>query len=147
MFSVNVLREKNAFQPKNGPVPNYPGCDWNPQQKGATMTRYCLLGVLVGALLLGLSSPSTAVAGNPWGRAPKHRRPPDYEGNPKRFVAAPPGPHRYSEYNTGCYPWYGYGFGVPTYSWGYFGATYRPAAVCHTGYYGTFTQWGYRNGY
>jgi len=66
---------------------------------------------------------------------------------PKRYVAAPPGPHRYLEYNTGCYPWYGYGLGVPTYNWGYFGAHYRPAPICHQGYYGDFYQWGYRRGY
>ena len=66
---------------------------------------------------------------------------------PNQFVAAPPGPHRYAEYNTGCYPWYGYGFGVPTYNWGYFGAQYRPACVTHHGYYGDYYQWGYRRGY
>ena len=58
-----------------------------------------------------------------------------------------PGPYRYSEYPGGSYPWYGYGFGVPTYNWGYFGAHYRPMSVCHKGYYGDFTQWGYRRGY
>ena len=62
-------------------------------------------------------------------------------------VGTPPGPHRYPEYNTGCYPWYGYGFGVPTYNWGYFGATYRPVCIGHTGYYGDFLQWSYRRGY
>ena len=62
-------------------------------------------------------------------------------------VAAPPGPHRYPGYNAATAPWYGYGFGVPTYNWGYFGATHRPASVCHRGYYGDFTQWGSRQGY
>ena len=44
-------------------------------------------------------------------------------------------------------PWYGYGFGVPTYSWGWFGVKYRPAVTCHRGYYDDFYQWGYRQGY
>lgn len=46
-----------------------------------------------------------------------------------------------------CTPWYGYGMGVPTYSYGWFGATYRPVKVSHTGYYGNFYQWGYRRGF
>jgi len=62
-------------------------------------------------------------------------------------VATVPGPYRYPQYKGGNYPWYGYGFGVPTYQWGYFGAEYRPASISHHGYYGDFTQWGYRRGY
>ena len=58
-----------------------------------------------------------------------------------------PGPYRYPQHADGRYPWYGYGFGVPTYNWGYFGAHYRPMSICHTGYYGEFVQWGYRRGY
>ena len=71
-------------------------------------------------------------------------RPPAYSAQGQS--AGIPAPHRYPEYNQ-CSPWYGYGLGVPTYSWGYFGATYRPAVNCHRGYYGDFTQWGYRRGY
>jgi len=90
---------------------------------------------------------------------PVRRCPPAWQGNP-RAISPPgqsavspqgqsagiPGPHRYPEYNQSS-PWYGYGFGVPTYSWGYFGATYRPAVITHRGYYGDFYQWGYRRGY
>ncbi|MGD9126116.1 MAG: hypothetical protein PVH19_01950 [Planctomycetia bacterium] len=43
--------------------------------------------------------------------------------------------------------WYGYGMGVPTYSYGWFGATYRPARASHTSYYGNTYQWGYRRGF
>lgn len=60
-------------------------------------------------------------------------------------VAAPnQGPAPTQGPNT---PWYGYGMGVPTYDYGWFGATYRPAKVSHTGYYGGTYQWGYRRGY
>ena len=112
------------------------------------MSRRCLPGVLVCALSLALLSPTPAAAGNLLGWLTGYHcdRSPDYSGNPKRIVAAPPGPHRYPEYNVHC-PWYGYGFGVPTYNWGYFGARYRPACICHHGYYGDFSQWSYRRGY
>ncbi len=59
----------------------------------------------------------------------------------------PPGPQRYPVYASGNYPWYGYGFGVPTYNWGYFGVHYRPSNYVHTGYYEDYYQWGYRRGY
>ena len=112
------------------------------------MPHRCVLSILVCLLSLTWLLPAPAEAGNlfPFFKDHRHRCPPDWVGNPKRIVAAPPGPHRYGEYNVYC-PWYGYGFGVPTYNWGYFGARYRPACVCHTGYYGMFTQWGYRQGY
>jgi hypothetical protein len=58
-----------------------------------------------------------------------------------------PGPQRYPAYADGNYPWYGYGFGVPTYNWGYFGVHYRPMNLVHVGYYGDYYQWGYRRGY
>ncbi len=58
-----------------------------------------------------------------------------------------PGPQRYPVYASGNYPWYGYGFGVPTYNWGYFGVHYRPYNCVHEGYYGQYYQWGYRRGY
>ncbi|NUQ63526.1 MAG: hypothetical protein HUU20_13695 [Pirellulales bacterium] len=59
----------------------------------------------------------------------------------------PPGPHRYPAYRGGNYPWYGYGFGVPTYNWGYFGTHYWPSCHAHRGYYGDYIQWSYRRGY
>ena len=75
-----------------------------------------------------------------------HGSPPQYLGNPQQMTVAPPTRHVYPEYNVPG-PWYGYGFGVPTYQWGYFGARHRPAVITHHGYYGEFTQWGYRHGY
>lgn len=112
------------------------------------MPRRCLLSVLICVLPLTLLLPTPAHAGHllEWLIGHHQRLPPDYVGNPKRIVAAPPGPHRYGEYNVYS-PWYGYGFGVPTYQWGYFGARYRPACISHKGYYGDLSQWGYRRGY
>ena len=111
--------------------------------------QYLLLAIFSCALFIALPSPAIARGGALWRLlhgADRHQSP-SYAGNPQRRVAAPPGPHRYPEYNAAATPWYGYGFGVPTYSWGYFGARYRPAVISHTGYHGDFTQWGYRRGY
>ena len=112
------------------------------------MLRRVLPMVLLGFLALGLAVPPRAAAMELgrilWRAGPKPV--PNWQGNPRGYSAGIPAPHRYPEYNT-CSPWYGYGFGVPTYSWGYFGATYRPACFAHNGYYGDFTQWGYRRGY
>ena len=112
------------------------------------MPRCCLLIFLPGLLLVLLLTPDSSPGGELLGRLfGHHGYEPYYLGNPKPgMAAAPPGPHRYPEYNV-CGPWYGYGFGVPTYNWGYFGARYRPACICHKGYYGTLSQWGYRRGY
>jgi hypothetical protein len=44
--------------------------------------------------------------------------------------------------------WYGYGFPVQTYRWGWFGAgRYYPHVVWHRGYYGDCCRWAYRHGY
>ncbi|OHB67869.1 MAG: hypothetical protein A2V70_03280 [Planctomycetes bacterium RBG_13_63_9] len=111
------------------------------------MLHRCLLGLFAWGLLAGVLLPAPAPAGDLLGWLKgSDCKPPYYQGNPKQVVAAPPGPHRYAEYNAYC-PWYGYGFGVPTYNWGYFGAQYRPACVCHKGYYGDLSQWSYRRGY
>ena len=45
-------------------------------------------------------------------------------------------------------PWYGWGFPVQTYRWGWFGAgRYYPWTYCHKGYYGNCCRYGYRCGY
>ena len=112
------------------------------------MPRRCLLGLSICVLLSAILLPRPASAGNLLGWLKGHcpGRSPDYLGNPKSIFGSRPDPHLYPEYNV-HYPWYGYGFGVPTYNWGYFGARYRPAVVCHKGYHGDLTQWGYRRGY
>jgi len=112
------------------------------------MSRLCSMSVWSLVLLATCLVATPVGAGNVFSLLKHHgqQHPPYWEGNPQRHVAAPPGPHRYAEYNV-YGPWYGYGFGVPTYQWGYFGARYRPAAICHKGYYGDLTQWGYRWGY
>ena len=113
------------------------------------MRRCRTLPLLAGFLLLALVAASSAEAGDlfGWLGGRQAHRWGHATVEPQQHVAAPPGPHRYPQYNAAAAPWYGYGFGVPTYSWGYFGATYRPAVVSHHGYYGYFTQWGYRQGY
>jgi hypothetical protein len=44
--------------------------------------------------------------------------------------------------------WYGYGFPVSTFRWGWFGAAhYYPTIFWHDGYYGECCRYGYRRGY
>jgi hypothetical protein len=44
--------------------------------------------------------------------------------------------------------WYGYGFPVQTYRWGWFGAgRYYPRVVWHRGYYDDCCRWAHRRGY
>ena len=44
--------------------------------------------------------------------------------------------------------WYGYGFPVETYRWGWFGVEhYYPTELWHTGYNGDTLRWTYRQGY
>ncbi len=109
---------------------------------------HCRLGVCVSLLVVLLHSPG-AVAGDLFGwKKPAAAAVPPAPYNPPSVVAgSPPGPYRYPPLSSGNYPWYGYGFGVPTYNWGYFGAAYHPASIAHHGYYGDYTQWGWRQGY
>lgn len=106
-----------------------------------------LLVVLLGAWHAG---PSTAAEGGELVRAVKRvfqpEPPPYWVGNPRAITAGTPGPQRLPQYQHSA-PWYGYGFGVPTYQWGSFGARYRPTRSCFTGYYGDYVQWGCRRGY
>lgn len=45
-------------------------------------------------------------------------------------------------------PWYGWGFPVQTYRWGWFGAAhYYPWCYWHEGYYGNCCRHAYRCGY
>jgi hypothetical protein len=44
--------------------------------------------------------------------------------------------------------WYGYGFPVSTFRWGWFGAAhYYPFVWWHDGYYGDCCRYAYRRGY
>jgi hypothetical protein len=100
--------------------------------------------------IVALGRPRTA-APDDWFGLRKHAAaaaaPPAPCNPPLTVVGSPPGPYRHPSYPGGNCPWYGYGFGVPTYGWGYFGVSYRPAVICHHGYYDDYTQWGYRRGY
>lgn len=108
-------------------------------------TKYlCLLAIVV-VIVLGTAQPSFALEGLlAWRQACEPPAP--HEGGYGQSLGTP-GPQRYPVYAAGNYPWYGYGFGVPTYNWGYFGVLYRPAKNAHTGYSGDYYQWGYRQGY
>jgi hypothetical protein len=64
--------------------------------------------------------------------------------------------HRQAQANQsvrpGPYPppggWYGYGFPVSTYRWGWFGAEhYYPRVGCRNDYNGDCVRWAYRYGY
>ena len=66
------------------------------------------------------------------------------------------GYHRQAQANQsvrpGPYPppggWYGYGFPVSTYRWGWFGAErYYPRVGCRSDYNGDRMRWAYRYGY
>lgn len=44
--------------------------------------------------------------------------------------------------------WHHYGFPVPSYRWGWFGAArYYPRTLWHEGFYGDKCRWAYRSGY
>ncbi len=110
------------------------------------MPRRNLIGVLAAALLLAFSV-TTATAGELLDRLlGRHHHLPDHVDSPWQSAGLPPGPHRYGEQHVSG-QWYGYGFGVPVYRWGYFGAHYRPVSIFHKGYYNDYSQWGYRHGY
>ncbi len=58
----------------------------------------------------------------------------------------------YQSARPGPYPpkggWYGYGFPVSTYRWGWFGAEhYYPRVGWHNSYNGDCVRWAYRYGY
>jgi len=110
--------------------------------------RRTLPTVLALVLVLGASSAATVSGGQRLAALARGQRPhsPERLGNPTGFSAGPPAPYRYQQYST-HYPWYGYGFGVPTYNWGYFGVRWRPGCISHTGYYDDYMQWSYRRGY
>lgn len=61
------------------------------------------------------------------------------------FRKPPPVPHFYPQHIS----WapYGYGLAVPTYNWGYFGASHRPGCVRHKGYHRDYVQWKCVRGY
>jgi hypothetical protein len=60
-------------------------------------------------------------------------------------LVSPYGPH---STNSPAGGWYGYGFPVQTYRWGWFGAgRYYPRVVWHRGYYDDCCRWAYRQGY
>ena len=112
------------------------------------MASRWLLSVLILVLWPCWPLSSWALAGDPLALFGNHScdYAPHWTSTAKQYVARPTRPHGFSVYNVSG-PYYGSGFGVPTFNWGYFGARYRMGVECHQGYYGTFTQWGFRRGY
>ncbi len=114
------------------------------------MMRYCCGCVILVGMLCATAAPARAGLGDflgvAWVKANRaaHVTHGVSPGVPMGTTA--PGPHRFGQEQVNS-RWYGYGFGVPPYNWGYFGVKYRPWSVSHKGYYGDFSQWGYRRGY
>lgn len=104
--------------------------------------------VLVVALLAGLLAPSLAVAVEQYSTPWRFWRRSACQHNPNGVSVGPPGPQRYPQYANGNYPWYGYGLGVPTYNWGYFGANgHGTLLTAFRGYHENYWQWSYQRGY
>ncbi len=72
---------------------------------------------------------------------------PQSSDSPKHYVTSPPGSDFYPQYRPYVYPPYVKPAGVPSYSYGYFGARYHPEYVSHTGYYGDLMQWSTPHGF
>jgi hypothetical protein len=65
-----------------------------------------------------------------------------YHRQAQAHQSARPGPYPPKE------GWYGYGFPVTTYRWGWFGAErYYPRVGCRSDYNGDRVRWAYRYGY
>lgn len=112
----------------------------------ARIVAMAVLGLAVAAVSVAAMERPSAASWKHW-LPLKHWR----QGDPHQVSAGPPGPHRYPQHAAGNHPWYGYGFGVPTYNWGYFGA--YPYGTCqgifntYHGYHGDFHQWSCQRGY
>ena len=102
--------------------------------------RYCA-AALIFAVVLGSSGPASAAPHWPLfpGGAFFQRHPAYQPNNPNYHVQTLGAPQPAS---SGQYPWYGSGWGVPTYNWGHFGAPAYPTIKWHKGYYRDFLQWG-----
>ena len=75
-----------------------------------------------------------------------HRRAPsNWVDNPEHFVVPAARPHGLTVYHVAG-PYYGRGFGVPSFNWGHFGARHGSRFGSHVNYYGTFTQWSFSRG-
>jgi hypothetical protein len=93
-----------------------------------------LTSLLISALVLGPAFSSGAVAAGCW---PILRKPaPEPRFHPVHVI-----PH---DAHARVF-----GYAVPSYNWGYFGARHGPTCVCnyHSGYYGDYFQWSWRTRY
>lgn len=119
---------------------------------------------LIAAVLVAVSSVSSAARAQAFGQTPTQNPRP---GDPTLYepqvdirnggvLDASYGYHRQAQANQsvrpGPYPpaggWYGYGFPVTTYRWGWFGAErYYPRVGWRNDYNGDCIRWAYRYGY
>jgi hypothetical protein len=93
------------------------------------LSTYCAAGEL---WVCQKTAPAAATPGSP--------------DSPAYTVANPPGRHPYYfvPQRVEVYPWYG---GVPSFHWGYFGATRHSQCVGpQTGYYNDYYQFSVRRG-
>jgi hypothetical protein len=106
--------------------------------------------LLVAGVTFALSTTSRAQEGDPIGPPPADVRVDMREGG---VLSHSYGYHYHGGSLAGqtiARPggWYGYGFPVKTYRWGWFGAArYYPTVVWHRGYYNDCCRWAYRSGY
>ncbi len=110
----------------------------------------CRAAILFAAIVCLMSADKSAAWAQHYGRyAPAPRAPePDYRAGGVMDVS-----YNYHAQgpNAGvrpASPWYGWGFPVQTYRWGWFGASrYYPWTYWHEGYYGDCCRYAYRCGY
>lgn len=127
------------------------------------MSKFSRHGFIFAVLAVASSGSSTAFA-QTFGQAPTQNPRP---GSPTLYepqvdirnggvLDASYGYHRQAQANQsarpGPYPpaggWYGYGFPVSTYRWGWFGAErYYPRVGWRNDYNGDCVRWAYRYGY
>lgn len=123
----------------------------------AHTSAICILALVAGLLLL----PKTfGDDGAPAADPPPY--PPQYDTRSGGVLAESYRYHRHAPPPLAPHPashpaapniapaagWYGYGFPVQSYRWGWFGAQrYYPRVVWHRGYYDDCCRWGYRQGY
>ena len=109
------------------------------EEERTLLCRIGDLGVVAWMLVVLPQLPGGAIAGDLFGwKKPAAAAVPPRPTIPRRPSPAPrPGLIAIRHSAAGNCPWYGYGFGVPTYNWGYFGAAYHPASICTTATTGT----------
>jgi len=112
------------------------------------MLRAAVCVALATGLVVGLAICGSALGDQPHAAPWWHGLRPVVGQSVHGISYGPPGPARYPQHRGGNYPWYGYGFGVPTYNWGYFGAHGHGTLLTgFHGYHEDFWQFSWQRGY